>query len=550
MARIYTNFKALLPHSFQGHAVLIPNCIAEAPRYIIKDTDIPQEIEKLQTAFNTVISEFQKLHILERDKDLKELITFQIKVLQGSRYTRGITKLIQQAGLNAEAAIEDHTNEVVATYSTLEDPYLSERSQDFKLIGLKLLSVLNKYNSRIPEQIPVNSVIIANELGPIEMMQLIKLSPVAIIAGHCGQYSHTAIIASGANIPILISPIDFNQRLESNSLLAYDSFTNRLLVNPTQKELDKLETAQNEDLTGVILPPFLYKNQNVTISANIEPPENPELIYDSKAQGFGLIRTEFLFFQSKTLPTEQEQYDALEKIARTIAPQDVITIRSPDFGGDKTPLYNPIFDQYRGVLALRGIGLTLKYQEFLIPHLRAVLRLYKKYPNIRILLPMVKEVKHLTETKEILTQLLENLKSEKKIPQKATIPPIGAMIEVPAAAICADLLAPHCDFFSIGGNDLVQFTMAADRNDITQEDYFIECPEAVLRLIQKTIDAATNHLFPPSICADLRNKQLLQKLLELGIRHFSTAMHNVQILAGLLHEINIENLGNKVVNIR
>lgn len=543
MSRIYSHFKSLSQHSFRGNAVLIHKTMSNIPRRIIVNSQIPKEIQRFKSALDVVIFDLKKVSSSEINTELQELIEFQIKILQGSSFTRGITKLIEQANLNAEAATEDYTHEIASHYSLMTDDYLAQRASDFKIIGSKVIYALNKFESRIPDSLPDNSVVIADELGPIEMMQLIKLSPAAIIVENCGQYSHTAIIASGANIPILSSSLDLHQRLQNGTSLIYDYFTNKFIIEPTEQEIKELlKQRPHSNIIKLLEPPFYYNHNPVIISANIEPPENPELAKKVNAQGFGLIRTEFLFFQTLYLPTEQEQYDALEKICQTVDVSQPITIRTPDFGGDKTPASSRIFDDYKGVLSLRGVGLTLKHPELLIPNLRAILRLSEKYPNIRILLPMVKISQHIIDIKKILNQVKETLIQEKLLHKKQQIPPIGAMIEVPSAAICADLLALHCDFFSIGSNDLVQFAMAADRNDTTQEEYFINHPEAIFRLIENTFEASKKQKFQLSMCGDFRNRNFLNHLLTMGIRHFSTAIHQVQDVATLVQDIDKDNM--------
>jgi phosphotransferase system enzyme I (PtsI) len=381
-------------------------------------------------------------------------------------------------------------------------------------------------------------VIIADDLSPIEIIQLIQFNPVGIILENCGKFSHTAIIAANAPFPVIILKTELCDYLKPFEKILFNHEENALIIRPTEEEVIRSKEIQrHESLTP--LSSLLYKESSIRLLSNIEPCETIGSLHE-QSQGYGLIRTEFLYFQNTHPPEEQIITNILEKICLKTPAHYPITIRTPDLGGDKTPLfYTHFFEKYQSSLSLRGIGLTLKHPEILIPNLRSILCLSERFKNIRILLPMVKTIDDIAQTKKLIHHLIKDLQNEKLISQSYKRPLIGAMIEVPAVAICADQLAPHCDFFSIGGNDLIQFTMAADRNDKNQQDYFINHPEAIFRLIENTVKFSKKfHKIPTTICGDFRNPSYIFRLLECGIRDFSTAHNQISEFIKNIHSLN------------
>ena len=526
--------------NFLGKAYPIARMGFDIPRYILKKSQIPQELKRFIHANNQAIRDIEALHnhhtqLHNNEQDFSDLLDFQIRALSDSTMIRMIKTRIKDAGLNAEAATEDSVSEILRRYSNVTDDYMLDRAADIRALGNRLLTLLQCGNESIPDHLPANAVIIADEIGPAEMIKLIRKKTKAIIVSKCGGFSHTAILARASAIPLLVYRGEQLQTIKKNDIIGYNADDNILFLSPSSKQQKILKMAvakeeyhQQHDV--ISKPPYYTASRKaVHIRANIELPEEIEIAEQQGAEGIGLLRTEFLFFGTEhAMPTEEEQYNNFKNIASKFQ-EYPITVRTLDVGGDKIP---PILRSYftedsHNALSPRGIGFCLQHPDIFIPHLRALLRA-SQHGNMRILIPMITNLDDLQKTQNLIDSTIEDLKNKKKLPTHFKKPPIGIMIEVPSAAICADILAAECDFFAIGSNDLTQFTLIRDRGRYSAHEYFQKPELAVIRLIEMSVKAAQSAKIPICICGEAPNPNIIEALLTAGLRDFSISPRNIQ----------------------
>ena len=543
------DIKIVSEGSFLAKAFPIFGTDFDIPRYIIRKSDTQGELERFERANIQAIAHLEALqnesHIHPL-KDFNEIIEFQIRALSNSTLIRMIKTRITDATLNAEAAIEDSISELLRRYRDMTDPYLAERAADIRSLGNRLLTIIQQGAERIPETVPENSIILADEVGPAEMIRLISKKTAGIIVKQCGGFSHTAILARASGIPLITYKNDGLRNVKYGDMIGFNAHKQTLFLFPDAQIRTEIETALLQKNILNTKPrkkkyssPYKTKSGIIIhIHANIELPEEIDLALLYGAEGIGLLRTEFLFFQAEhRIPTEDEQYDILNNLTKKIENYP-ITIRTLDVGGDKIPpVLRPFFqEKHIGALGSRGIRFCLSELNLFIPHLRAILRASVN-KNIRLLIPMITTENDMILVRTLITDVMKSLIQEKLLPENFELPPIGAMIEVPSAAICADIIAPYADFFAIGSNDLTQFTLVRDRSHNNEDDYFQKPTLAVLRLIENTVQAAQKANIPVRICGETPHFEVVQSLISKGIRDFSISPRNIEKFYTLLEAI-------------
>jgi len=523
---------------------------APVPHYRLAKDAIAAERARFAAAVETTEQQIGKLQTRAKDlpgasgEELGYMLEAYRQMLDNSRLTRGVDKRIVNQRLNAEAALQREIAEIVAHFESMGDAYLSARADDIKDIGRRLTRNLDQGNAGSLGQLTKNAVVLAEELSPADT----ALFDPALVAGFAtilgGTASHTAIMARSLGLPAVVGMSGLPTSGHAGRVVIVDGSGGKVIVNPTAATLADYRKRRADLLRQRRRLHHLRKVPAVTrdgveiqLSANLELPSEVGGVGNYGAAGIGLLRTEFIFMNRANLPSEEEQTAILSEMVTRLDGR-MLTVRTLDAGADKTA---PALGHIGGpnpALGLRAIRLSLKRPELLETQLAAILRAGALGP-VRILLPMVTNVDELLTVRGILDGVVARLK-RRKVPFALPLPPVGTMIEVPGAALAADGLAQHSDFFAIGTNDLTQYTLAIDRTDEQVAHLYDSLHPAVLRLVQFTTEAALRARIPVSVCGEIAgDARYTALLLGLGIRELSMAASRIPLVKARIREMDL-----------
>ena len=413
---------------------------------------------------------------------------------------------------------------MASIFANMDDEYMKGRAADIKDISERVISILCGTQMDIgAEQEPV--IIVADDLAPSETVQLDKSKVLAFVTRYGSTSSHTAILARTMNIPALIG-VDFPEECDG-VLGAVNGYTGKFVVEPEGEELEELAKVKNEDLKKAELLNKLKGKENITVDgkkidifANIGQVEDTAIVLDNDAGGIGLFRSEFLYLNSNNFPTEEEQFTAYKRVLETMAGKKVV-IRTLDLGADKQVDYFNLGNEENPALGYRAIRICLTQTEIFKTQLRALFRA-SHYGHLAIMFPMITSVEEVKAIKEIVNQVKAELDGAGV--SYADNIELGIMIETPAAAVISDLLAKEVDFFSVGTNDLSQYTLAIDRQNAKLEPFFNKHHTAVLRLIKMAADNIHKEGKWIGICGELgADTELTEEFLRMGIDELSVS---------------------------
>jgi phosphotransferase system enzyme I (PtsI) len=466
-----------------------------------------------------------------------EVFASQALMLQDPMLESAVAEKII-AKLSAEAAVQEAVIELAKMLASLEDKYLRERAADVKDVGKRLVRILQ--GKAISSE--AVGIVVADDLLPSDTASLNLKNVQGFVTAAGGTTSHSSIIARAAGIPAVVGIGEAIASLSESSRIILDGSNGLVFIDPDEKlveeyqiRLEKEQQIQADLLAHKNLPAETIDGKNFEVAANIGTPQDMAAVVNAGADGVGLFRTEFLFLQRDSLPTEAEQVAAYQAVLSTL-PDKKIIIRTLDAGGDKELPFLVGKPEANPALGLRAIRLCLAHRDLFKTQLRALLQASLS-GNLHIMFPMIATLEELISAKALLEEAKQELTKE-KIPFRADIP-VGIMIEIPAAAVNADLFASEVDFFSIGTNDLVQYTMAADRmNDqvATLSDYF---QPAVLRLIHLVVQAATENGKWVGMCGEMAGDPLATPLLVgLGITELSMNPRSVAVVKNRIRNLN------------
>ncbi len=431
--------------------------------------------------------------------------------------------------------MRDEIAQVASSFAEMGDAYLAARIEDVRVVGARLVRNLTKTPFASIQRLPEGTVILAEELTPADtaLMEPRRIAGFATVLG--GAESHTAIMARALNLPAVLGVAGLLDQVETGDVVVVDGSEGVIVLNPVPATVARYE-AKREDLVRAArqlyrlrrLPAVTRDGTEIALQANLELPRELDQANDAGAEGIGLLRTEFLYMNREDLPSEDEQFAAYADLVRGMNGKPV-TIRTLDIGGDKlaAPLAKMLpVDAANPALGLRAIRLSLKERRLLDPQLAAMLRAAALGP-VRILLPMISSVGELKRVRDAIAQVVRRLKRRgARLPQQ--LPPVGVMIEIPGAALAADALAASADFFAIGTNDLIQYTLAIDRGDEAVADLYNPLHPAVLRLIQFSVEAALRAKKPVCLCGEMAgDPRYTALLLGFGITELSMAPANI-----------------------
>ncbi|MDR3424313.1 MAG: phosphoenolpyruvate--protein phosphotransferase [Alphaproteobacteria bacterium] len=515
-----------------GPAFIIEQSGVPVPEYDIPSVQVEKELKRLHGAIAKVQKHLaqvrQKAESLPAGaEDMTLLLDAYKGMLSGSRLVRGVEEIIAKQRVNAEAAIQKQIGALKAGFAAMNDPYLAARADDVGEVGNRLIRALLQQNYNPFADAPEGCVILAEEITPADaaLMSPGRVAGFATVLG--GAEGHAAIMARALGIPAISGVGALTHGIRTGDTIIIDGRKGEIIARPDAVTLQhyrqEVSRKKQEDrrLKGLRdVPAVTVDGKDISLQANMELPRDVDAVLESGAVGIGLLRTEFMFMNRPSLPDEDEQYHALRKMIEKLGGMQ-LTIRTLDVGGEKlaSALGEAVGESANPALGLRAIRLGLKQPKLLDAQLSAILRA-SMHGSVRILIPMVSSVAQMHAVRARILQAERRL-HRRGIKLKG-LPPLGAMIEIPSAALMADALAKVCDFFSIGSNDLTQYTLAIDRGDERVAELYNPFHPAVLRLIQFTAAAGWRANIPVSLCGEIAgDARATALLLGLGLRELS-----------------------------
>ena len=536
-----------------GRAVLVTSSRIDVAHYFVAADQVRVELERLREARDAVIAEIERvqrsLHesaTLEAHPELMALLDVHLMLLQDVQLQEGVARWVQERRYNAEWALTAQLESVVKQFDEMQDPYLRERKADFEQLVERMLLHMRGSVSPMAVALPVTAVqmvshntkdplvLVAHDLSPVDTLQCKRSVFVGFVTDVGGKTSHTAIVARSLDIPAVVGARSASLLVRQDDWVVIDGDAGLLIVNPSdivlaeygfkqrQGEVERQRLARIKNTPAVTLD-----GERVELLANIEQPSDTLPALAVSAVGVGLFRTEFLFMGRAhgKLPDEDEQYEAYRATVEGMHGLPV-TIRSVDVGADKPLDRSRIDEHLNPALGLRAIRWSLSEPAMFLTQLRAVLRA-AAHGKVNLLIPMLAHLREVQQVKALLAKARAQLDVSAAVHGPVRL---GAMIEIPAAALALRLFMKHFDFFSIGTNDLIQYTLAIDRVDESVAHLYDPLHPAVLQLVAGAIAECRDQGKPVSVCGEMAGDPTMTRLLlGLGLRSFS--MHPSQILA-------------------
>ncbi len=543
-----------------GKVNIIDRDQIEVNQVTLAKQDIETEIIRFENALILAHQQLKRIRDnlpVEKTAEIAGFIDAHLLMLEDSLLTQAPIHLIREHQCNAEWALKLQRDNLVHIFDEMDDPYLSSRKMDVEHVIARVQRILRGYIEQPNESFDnvANAIVLADDLTPADTVLMQHHGVLAFATEFGGTTSHTAILARSLGIPAIVGLRRARPYIRPSDTLIVDGSQGLIIVNPDERTLEYYRHRQREDrryragLTKIKeAPTATLDGTPITLHANIEFPEDMIAVKRVGGEGIGLYRTEFLFMNRPQPPDEEEHLDAYTRVIKALKGGQ-ITIRTLDLGADKQAestrhtllTANP-------ALGLRAIRLCLKDLRLFKPQLRAILRA-SSLGKVRMLIPMVCEVQELVQVNNLLQEVRKELTQEslKFDPNM----PLGAMIEVPAMAVCTDIFAKYVDFFSIGTNDLIQYTLAIDRVDDAVNYLYDPLHPAVLRLIKMSIDTANRLDKPISMCGEMASdSRYVRLLLGLGLRSFSVNPEALLEIKQIINNTNMQGLtrlANKIL---
>lgn len=520
-----------------GHAHLVSHALLEVVHYQVPEHLVEQEIARFDQAISTVTLDLETVKAQLPSKSPAELAAFintHLMILSDHTLAEDPKLIIKSEHCNAEWALKQQMESVVEQFDQIEDEYLRERKHDVVQVVERIIKVLLGRPSQVPVLEQEKAIIlVAHDISPADAIQFKHHQFAAFVTDVGGATSHTAILARSLNIPSIVALQRARTLIRDGELLIVDGTQGVVIVSPDKDTLAEYKLKQEQwqieqqKLKRIKLTKAVTLDGTaIDLYANIEVPDDVVQVKASGAAGIGLYRTEFLFMNRREAPNEEEQFEAYKAVAEAMDGKPV-TIRTLDLGADKQINADTDRTCTNPALGLRAIRLCLAEPQLFHVQLRALLRA-SAFGNIKILIPMLSSLTELRQTLLLIERAKQSLRLQ-KIDFNNEIE-VGGMIEIPAAALCAEAFAKELDFLSIGTNDLIQYSLAIDRTDDSVSHLYNPLHPAILQLIEITLKAGQKLGKKISVCGEMAgDSKLTRLLLGLGLRQFS--MHPSHILS-------------------
>ncbi len=507
-------------------------------------SDVDAEISRLGIALNSAASDLEKLRDNVKESmgaDKAMIFDAHILVLQDPETTKMVNNLISNNKVNAEFAYMKVMNDAVAMFEAMDNEYMRERAADMKDVSKRVLAHLLGITVKSPAEIDEEVIVIAYDLTPSDTAQLNKKFVKGFATNIGGRTSHSAIMAKSLEIPAVVGTKDILERVSENDIVILDAISGEVIINPTEDEVGQyakraVEFAEEKELLKTLKNKQSESSDghHVELAGNIGSPKDLKAVLENGAEGVGLYRTEFLYMDREDFPTEEEQYEAYKAVLEGMNGKPVV-IRTLDIGGDKELPYLHLPEEMNPFLGYRAIRICLKEKEIFRTQLRALLRA-SSFGNLKVMFPMIATVEEFVTAKEFLLEVKDELLKEG---QEIGEFEIGMMMEIPAAAILADQFAKYADFFSIGTNDMIQYSFAADRMNEEVSYLYQPLNPSLLRIVDMIIKAAHANGKWVGMCGEVASdKNAIPILLGLGLDEFSMSATNILASRALISKLS------------
>ena len=517
------------------------------PEYDVAPADVPKEIARFEQA---LIKTREQLHELQGriasgigSGASSTILEVHLSITEDPALIEQVVRRLETDGKNVEFVFNDVSRKYITTLAELSDEFFRERAADVHDVTRRILRNLLGHDHRALSDLPANTIVIAHDLSPSDTTSIDRLHVSGFATDVGSHTSHTAIVARSIGLPAVVGLRNLSQFVHDGQPAVIDGYSGTLIVEPTEQtlfaygELQVKRHSVQERLAALHdLPAQTLDGHRMILSGNIELPNDVPGVLAAGAEGIGLFRTEFLYLSRKDYPTEQEQYEKYVEVARAVKPNSVI-IRTLDIGGDKFRSEDSTPPEDNPFLGFRAIRFCLANVDIFEAQLRAILRASAE-GNVKIMYPMISGVAEVVQANDILRQVMGDLKKE-GIPFDEQIH-VGAMIEIPSAALTAEMIAPEVDFFSIGSNDLIQYTMAVDRVNEKVAGLYEPTHPAILRLIRGVVEAAHNNNIWVGVCGEMAGEPLFTPLLlGMGIDELSAASSSLPRVKEVIRRLTL-----------
>ncbi|MBM2658723.1 phosphoenolpyruvate--protein phosphotransferase [Staphylococcus pseudoxylosus] len=523
-----------------------------------KVTDVDAEIAKFNHAIETSKVELTKIRNNAEENlgaDKAAIFDAHLLVLDDPELIQPIEEKIKNEQVNAPTALSDVTGQFITIFESMDNEYMKERAADIRDVSKRVLAHILGVELPNPSMIDESVVIIGNDLTPSDTAQLNKEFVQGFVTNIGGRTSHSAIMSRSLEIAAVVGTKSITKEVKQGDMIIVDGLTGEVIIDPTEDEVIAYQNKRErffEDKQALQQlrdePSTTADGTHVELAANIGTPDDLKGVIENGAEGIGLYRTEFLYMGRNEMPTEDEQFEAYKKVLETMEDKRVV-VRTLDIGGDKELPYLNLPEEMNPFLGYRAIRLCLDQPDIFRPQLRALLRA-STYGKLNIMFPMVATIKEFRDAKALLLEEKENLTNE-GIEVSDDIE-LGIMVEIPSTAALADVFAKEVDFFSIGTNDLIQYTMAADRMSERVSYLYQPYNPSILRLVKQVIEASHNEGKWTGMCGEMAGDETaIPLLLGLGLDEFSMSATSIlkarRQIKGLSQN-EMEELANRAIN--
>lgn len=524
----------------------------------LRVTDYKREIQKLDDALSKAENQINNLKIKALKKlgeEKASIFDAHLEILKDPELKDKVLQKIKDEKINCSYAFEFIINQFKEIFQNMDDSYMKERASDIGDVGYRVLSILEGKKIKDLSLINKEVIILANDLSPSETSQLDAKFVKGFVTEIGGKTSHSAIMARTLEIPAIVGIGNKISKLKDEQEILIDGTAGILIISPDQKTKDFYHNKKTQELiTKKEEQTFKTKesktkdNWKTKIAANIGSPDDLEGYHNFGAEGIGLFRSEFLYMEAQNWPTEEEQFNAYKKVLESIKPS-LTVIRTLDIGGDKTLKYYQFPKEMNPFLGYRAIRVQLDQKKLLTTQIRALLRA-SYYGNLAINIPMIATLDEFKKVKEIIIDIEKKLLKEGKKIGKYQL---GIMVEIPSTVILAEKFAKYVDFFSIGTNDLIQYTFAADRMSKSVSYLYQPFNPAILESIKKVIDSSHKYNKWTAICGEMANEEKLAPLfVGMGLDEFSMSSSSILKIRRIVAKVDkkdAEKLVEKVLNL-